>query len=277
MKQAIILEKVKLLRNEQPELGTIKLRVKLEQELEREDLKIGRDSFFRLLRENGLLIKPKRSYTITTNSYHHFKIWSDLVQRRAATMAEEIWLSDITYIRCQSGFAYLSLITDAYSRKIVGYHLGRNLKAEGPILAFERANAGRIYPGRPLIHHSDRGIQYCCEAYVRLLQKHQISISMTQTGSPYDNAIAERINGILKSEYGLNQTQLSFSKAQQAVERAVDLYNYHRPHFSCELKTPQYRHAQEQNKNKQNKLRKENIIQNQTESGITFLLNKSIQ
>lgn len=250
MKEAIILEKVRLIRNDQPKIGTIKLRKKLEQELKQEHLKIGRDCFFRLLRDNGLLIKARRRRFVTTNSNHRFKIWPDLVNRRPAIMAEQIWVSDITYIRCKSGFAYLSLVTDAYSRKIVGFNLSANLKAEGCICAIKTAIDARIYPQRPLIHHSDRGIQYCCDAYVKLLGQHQISISMTQSGSPYDNAIAERVNGILKTEYGLNQTQLSFKQAKQAIERAVYLYNYQRPHFSCELKTPQHRHAEAKNRRK---------------------------
>lgn len=277
MKEAIILEKVQLIRSEQPKIGVIKLRVMLQDELEQEHLKIGRDCFFRLLRENGMLIKSKRRYAVTTNSHHYFKIWPDLVNRRSAIMPEEIWVSDITYIRCKSGFAYLSLVTDAYSRKIVGYNLSRNLKAEGCIKAFTMAINGRVYPQRPLIHHSDRGIQYCCDAYVQLLLQHQIGISMTQSGSPYDNAIAERVNGILKNEYGLNQTQLSFDQAEQAVKSAIYLYNFQRPHFSCELKTPQRRHVEDNNRRKRNNQFQENNSEHQTISGRNFLVNKQNQ
>jgi len=277
MKEALILEKVRLIRNKQPKIGVVKLRVILQQELEKEHLKIGRDCFFRLLRENGLLIKSKRRHFVTTNSNHHFKIWPDLVNRRPAIMPEEIWVSDITYIRCKSDFAYLSLVTDAYSRKIVGYQLSHNLKAEGCIKAFTMAYKTRIYPKRPLIHHSDRGIQYCCDAYVKLLLHHQIGISMTQSGSPYDNAIAERVNGILKNEYGLNQTQLSFAQAEQAVQSAIYLYNFQRPHFSCELKTPQYRHAEGMNRRKQNNQFQESNSKHQTISGITSTENKQNQ
>lgn len=278
MKEAFILEKVRLIRNDQPKIGAIKLRVKLQDQLEKEHLSIGRDCFFRLLRENGLLVKPKRQYLSTTNSNHRFKIWPDLVNRRPAIMPEEIWVSDITYIRCKDGFAYLSLVTDAYSRKIVGYNLSPNLKADSCIKAFIMANNARIYPKRPLIHHSDRGIQYCCDAYVKLLLHHQINISMTQSGSPYDNAIAERVNGILKTEYGLRQTQWSFTQAQQAIQKAIYLYNYQRPHFSCELKTPQYRHAQNNNKRKQNNNQyQKNNSHHQTISGIKSIVNKQNQ
>jgi len=158
-------------------------------------------------------------------------------------MPEEIWVSDITYIRMKSGFLYLALVTDAYSRKIVEYNLSRDLKADSCIKALQMALNSRIYPQRPLIHHSDRGIQYCCKAYVELLQQHRLPISMTQNGSPYDNAIAERINGILKTEFGLRSTFESYATAKQNIDQAIDKYNCLRPHFSCDLKTPQHRHA----------------------------------
>jgi len=243
MKNGLILSKVREIRTDFPKMGSVKLRVMIEKELQDHHLSLGRDTFLQLLRDHDLLIKKRRSYVRTTNSNHHFKKWPDLINRRPATMAEEIWVSDITYLRIKSGFVYLALVTDAYSRKIVGYNLSRNLKADGCIKALKMAFDNRIYPQRPLIHHSDRGIQYCCDTYVRLLERHQISISMTQTGSPYDNAIAERINGILKMECGLDQTFNSFQDAEEKVIEAVSKYNYRRPHFSCQLKTPQYTHA----------------------------------
>jgi len=175
-------------------------------------------------------------------------------------MPEEIWVSDITYIRMKKGFLYLALVTDAYSRKIVGYNLSGDLKADSCIKALQMALNGRIYPHRPLIHHSDRGIQYCCNAYVELLQQHRLHISMTQSGSPYDNAIAERINGILKTEFGLRSTFESFTAAKQNVDQAVEKYNYLRPHFSCDLKTPQYKHAAPHVKPIQENLLKRQVI-----------------
>jgi putative transposase len=243
MKNGLILEKVREIRTDFPKMGSVKLRVMVEKELQNHHLSLGRDTFLQLLRDHDLLIKKRRSYVRTTNANHHFKKWPDLLNRRPATTAEEIWVSDITYLRIKSGFVYLALVTDAYSRKIVGYNLSRNLKAEGCISALKMAFNDRIYPQRPLIHHSDRGIQYCCDAYVRLLERHQVAISMTQTGSPYDNAIAERINGILKMECELDQTFTSFQHAGQKVLEAVTKYNHRRPHFSCQLNTPQYRHA----------------------------------
>jgi putative transposase len=158
-------------------------------------------------------------------------------------MPEEIWVSDITYLHSKNGFYYLSLITDAYSKKIVGYNLSHNLKATGCLRALQMALNSRLYPSRPLIHHSDRGIQYCCDAYVKALENSKIAISMTQNGCPYDNAIAERLNGILKAEMGLYDTFDSFKSASEKVNEAVRKYNQIRPHLSCDMQTPMYRHA----------------------------------
>lgn len=243
MKSGLILSKVLEIRADFPRMGGIKLRVMVKEALEDHHFSIGRDTFLQLLRDHDLLIKKRRCHVRTTNSNHHFKKWPDLINRRPATMPEEIWVSDITYLRIKSGSIYLALVTDAYSRKIVGYNLSRNLKAEGCIRALKIAFDNRLYPQRPLIHHSDRGIQYCCDAYVRLMERQQVAISMTQSGSPYDNAIAERINGILKMECGLDQIFPSFQCAEQNVHEAVTKYNQRRPHFSCQLKTPQYTHA----------------------------------
>lgn len=249
LKHELILEKVRLIRVDFPRMGGIKLRSMITKELAGHAFSLGRNSFFRLLGEHGLLVKPRRKHVSTTNSRHHFKKWPDLVNRQPSKMPESLWVSDITYIHTKGGFIYLSLITDAYSRKIVGYHLSRNLKATGCIEALKMALNSRIYPQRPLIHHSDRGIQYCCEAYVRMLEEHKIGISMTQSGSPYDNAIAERVNGILKSEFGFDGTFSRFKDVEQKVHDAINKYNLVRPHLSCELQTPQYRHTCVKRKN----------------------------
>jgi putative transposase len=203
---------------------------------------MGRDAIFDLVRANGMLVKSRKRYVCTTNSSHRYRIHPDLVQRRAAYRAEEIWVSDITYLSTISGFAYLSLVTDAYSRKIMGYYLSRDLKASGCLKALERALQTRIYPGRTLIHHSDRGTQYCCDAYVSRLGESGVRVSMTQTGSPYDNAIAERVNGILKTEFDLYRTFSSHGRASEAVENAIYKYNNIRMHTSCNYKTPQCMH-----------------------------------
>ena len=243
LKHTLVLEKVRQIKSELPQTGGIKMHFMLQQFMASHRISMGRDALFSMLKDNNLLVKPRRLYARTTNSFHYFKKWPDLVQRRKAIMAEEIWVSDITYLRTKKGFIYLSLVTDAWSRKIVGYNLSRNLKAEGCIKAFQMALKARLYPKRPLIHHSDRGIQYCCDAYVQLLLNQSVQISMTQNGSPYDNAIAERVNGILKQEFDLYQSFESYDQAKATVERAILSYNQIRPHFSCELKTPQFKHA----------------------------------
>lgn len=268
MKNELILEKVRAIRADFPKLGGIKLRSMISRELSNHPLSIGRDSFFRLLGENGLLIKRRRKPIRTTNSKHPYKKWPDLVKRRASRLPESLWVSDITYIHIKGGgYGYLSLITDAYSRKIVGYNLGRTLKADSCIKALKMALNARIYPHRPLIHHSDRGIQYCCEAYVRILEDHQISISMTQGGSPYDNAIAERMNGILKTEFGFDATFTRFQELEKRVQDAIRKYNFVRPHFSCELQTPQYRHAEVRLENRRVRPNRENKFRCKVKSG----------
>lgn len=243
LKKELVIQMVQDIRDDLPKTGTLKLQFMLKKSFEDHHISLGRDALFTLLRENNLLVKHKKRFATTTNSHHYFRIWPDLVNRRASIVPEEIWVSDITYLRTKSGFIYLSLITDAYSRKIVGYHLSHNLRASGPVRAFNMAFKNRLYPQRTIIHHSDRGIQYCCQEYVQLLVDHQIRISMTQDGNPYDNAIAERVNGILKGEFGLAETFDTYTQALGKVTDAIDKYNKLRPHFSCQLQTPQLTHA----------------------------------
>jgi len=246
IKEHIVLEEILAIREDLPMTGCLKLHIKLNNGfLQHHGIAMGRDAVFNLVRSNGLLIKPRRKWVYTTNSSHRFRIYPDLVQRRAAIRAEEIWVSDITYLRTTTGFLYLSLVTDAYSRKIVGYHLASDLKAIGCIKAINHAIKNRLYPSRPLIHHSDRGTQYCSDDYVRLLKENNIQISMTQSGSPYDNAIAERINGILKIELGLEKTFKSAAHAKACVDLSIYKYNNIRMHTSCEFQTPQNTHVSE--------------------------------
>ncbi|UIR54711.1 IS3 family transposase [Sphingobacterium sp. SRCM116780] len=245
IQDGMILEWVREIRSVLPRTGCVKLLHMLQQNLKAHHITIGRDAFSRLIRDNGMLIYPKRRYVTTTMSYHHYRKWPDMISRAKPLMAEQVWVSDITYLRTGTGFIYLFLITDAYSRKIVGYHLSQSLKASGCLSALQKAINGREYKQRPLIHHSDRGIQYCCDAYVELLQRNHIQISMTQSGSPYDNAIAERVNGILKTEFELYNTFESYSMAIEPVCRAIERYNNVRPHMSCKMMTPAQRHSQE--------------------------------
>lgn len=257
MQEELIVEMIKGIRKGLPKLGGMKLYNLLKEKITEHGIKIGRDAFFRLLQQNGLLVKKKRKYVLTTMSKHHFKRWPNLIENLIVDQPEELWVSDITYLRTETGFAYLFLVTDAYSRKIMGYHLSQDLKVKGCIIALNKALKARQYHGRELIHHSDRGIQYCCDQYVTLLLANKIQISMTQSGSPYDNAIAERINGILKTELGLDKTFRSYSDAIEPLAQSIYAYNNLRPHMSCDYLTPQQAHGK---KGKLNKRWKKNNI-----------------
>ena len=242
LQEELVLQWVLEIRSTLPRVGGIKLYFLIKDRLTEHNIKMGRDGLYRLLREHDLLIVPRRKYVRTTQSWHHYKKWPDLLQDYRPYGPDQVWVSDITFLRTVNGFIYLSLITDAYSRVITGYHLSQYLKASGCIAALTKALKSRRNPDTELIHHSDRGIQYCCDDYVQLLQKNDIRISMTQFGSPYDNAIAERVNGILKQEFGLDQTFKSYNEAIEPVAKAVYTYNHIRPHFSCDLKTPVQKH-----------------------------------
>ncbi len=192
---------------------------------------IGRDAMFGLLAANGLLIrKRKRKGYTTTQSRHRFKKYPHICKGFIPIAANQLWVSDITYIHTGNDFAYLSLITDAYSHKIVGFYLSKDLSAQGPLKALKMALAANKVTNN-LIHHSDRGVQYCCDAYVKLLKDNSIKISMTENGDPLENALAERLNGILKSEL-LEAAYSNFETAQKAVAIACSTYNYLRPHGS---------------------------------------------
>lgn len=243
MQETLIIELVRAQRISLPRIGGNKLLAMLNEEFNSHHIAIGRDRFFRLLSEHDLLIKPKKKHVRTTCSWHHYKKWPNLIQHLQPNAPEQLWVSDITYLRTDNGFIYLSLITDAYSRKIVGYHLSQYLRAQGCIIALNKALSSlKTTPPPALIHHSDRGIQYCCDAYVDILLNNNIRISMTQSGSPYDNAIAERVNGILKTELELDATFKSYSQAIAAVHQAIDVYNRLRPHLSCSNLTPMQAH-----------------------------------
>ena len=246
--EAFIIDKVKTIRKYIQRIGGLQLYTMLKKELQLHNIHIGRDRFYDLLRDHNLLIKIRKRYAITTNSNHPYYKWPDLTGNVITTAIEQLWVSDITYLRTENGFVYLSLITDAYSRKIVGFHVSQYLKAQGCIIALDKAisQLSTEKEKRKLIHHSDRGIQYCCESYTSVLQDNNINISMTQTGSPYDNAIAERVNGILKQQVGLNQVFKSYTAAVTAVCKAIDAYNCLRPHMSISNLTPQKAHLTKQ-------------------------------
>lgn len=199
----------------------------------------GRDSFFTLLRRHGLMLKPLKSHS-TTNSNHRFHKYKNLIKGLCVTSPDQLWVSDITYIGLEDGVCYLHLVTDAYSRKIIGWTLAPGLHSVYTLQALEMAIAGT---GRQyldgLVHHSDRGIQYCCDAYVKCLNDHHILISMTEDYKPTDNAIAERVNGILKSEWLDRMKKFSdIEEAQKEMERIITFYNERRPHMSIDMLTP---------------------------------------
>ena len=239
----LLLGQVLAHRRLQPRLGGRKLHEMLLPFMADHDLYMGRDQLFDLLRENDLLVKKhRRNQPRTTNSNHWLKRYPDLTTKLKLNRAGQLWVSDITYIRLTGNrFGYLSLVTDAYSRKIVGFHISDNLLAEGPVAALQMALGNRNGDG-PLIHHSDRGSQYCADEYVSLLKANEISISMTQRGDPRDNAIAERVNGILKQEL-LLEAYPSIKRAHQSVVAAVDIYNRIRPHSSLDMMTPDKAHT----------------------------------
>lgn len=214
----------------------------LQKEFETYEIKIGRDKFFEVLRNNGLLIKSKRSRTKTTCSYHHFNRYNNLIEKVVPVRANEVWVADITYLwlKPQEKFCYLSIVTDLYSRKIVGHSVHETLNVKGCIDALKQGLQGRKNKEESLIHHSDRGVQYCCHAYVKLLEKHQVQISMTQTGDPLENAVAERIHKTIKEEF-TNERQICFDNIEEAkkeIKKFIEFYNQKRPHRSVQWLTP---------------------------------------
>jgi len=215
----------------------------IEADLKRKDLKTGRDKLFMILRKNDLLIEHKRTYITTTDSKHWLKKYPNKVKDLKITAPEQVWVSDITYIKTDEGNCYLNLVTDAFSRKIMGYSIADNMTAEAMKPAYEMAIKQRCY-NHPLIHHSDRGLQYCSAEYVALSTNASITISMTENGDPYENALAERMNRTLKEEFGLGRLLPSKQQAFRLAAEAVELYNNRRPHWALKMKTPQAVHLQ---------------------------------
>lgn len=227
----IIIAEVLKYRVLQKHLGARKLLGEMGVFLQNHGFQIGRDAFFGLLSDRGLLVvKRKRKGCITTFSRHRYKKYPNLINGFIPLAANQLWVSDITYIHVGVGFAYLCLITDAYSHKTVGFRLCASLKAEGPLQALKMALASSEDVSK-LIHHSDRGVQYCCDEYVKLLEDNGVRISMTENGDPLENSVAERLNGILKTEL-LEHKYPNFTAAQKAIAVAISTYNFLRPHNS---------------------------------------------
>ncbi|MCW1734169.1 IS3 family transposase [Anaerorudis cellulosivorans] len=237
LKDEILLQLVLKERTLMPKIGARKLLVRLEPRLP-EDLLPGRDKFFDFLREHRLLVGKKRRRVRTTYSNHWMHKYPNLINDFTATRINQLWVSDITYIATAQGFLYLNLISDAYSREIIGWTIGETLEAMYTVRALEMALKRLPSNSEGLIHHSDRGIQYCCSDYVKKLSKHKVSISMTENGDPRENAIAERINGILKDEWMNMMLLMSPEDAKRQLKRIIMIYNCHRPHSSLGMKTP---------------------------------------
>jgi transposase InsO family protein len=235
--KARVVAMVRKERKEQPRVGGRKLYEALQPSFEASDLKVGRDYLFDILREYDMLIKRKKATCRTTFSHHRFYTYRNLVKSMTVTRPNQVWVSDITYIRTISGFCYLALITDMYSRKIVGYDISDSLELAGCLRALKLARR-QARPAAGLVHHSDRGFQYCSNQYVDELKKHGFQISMTEENHCYENAIAERVNGILKDEFYIDQVFYSLDYARLAVKNAIEIYNSKRLHLSLCYKTP---------------------------------------
>ncbi|MBS1532308.1 MAG: IS3 family transposase [Bacteroidetes bacterium] len=240
--EELIVQEVLRLRSRQKRIGTRKLQLLLKPFLSAHHLQIGRDALFELLAAHKLLIrKRRRRIPQTTFSGHWYRKYPNLIIDMPVLRPNALWVSDITYITLKDDFAYLSLVTDAYSRQIMGYYLSPNLLAEGCVKALRMA-LKRLPGNTMLIHHSDRGCQYCSTEYVEQLQSRHIAISMTQNSDPRENAIAERVNGIIKQEL-LETSYSNFTLAQQGIKKAVDIYNHERPHSSINMLTPFQAHS----------------------------------
>jgi len=230
------------IRKRHPRAGTRKLMVYLREELEVANIKIGRDALGKLLRENNLLVPKTRRFHITTDSKHFFYKSPNLLKEKEITHSEQFIVSDITYLKTDEGHAYLALATDPYSKKIMGYAVDDNMRVDLVKKALKMAHKNMIFAHDTVIHHSDRGIQYCCPDYSDFAEILNFTLSTTQQYDPYENAVAERINETLKYEYGLNKQSPNLKTLKKLVKQAVDIYNNQRVHWSLDLKTPEEVH-----------------------------------
>ncbi len=229
----LVQEKRKVL----PRIGTRKVYHLISEVMQQKEIKMGRDKLFTVMRDNGLLIAPRRRYVQTTNSRHRFKKYPNKARSLVVREPDQLWVSDITLIKAEDGYCYLNMVTDAYSRKIVGYAVADNMESESMIGALRMALKQKQPLSIPM-HHSDRGTQYCSDLYVNLMKRTNCIISMTENSDPYENALAERMNRTIKEEFGLDQIMKNKELVYKLVKEAIDLYNYYRPHLSLNMKTP---------------------------------------
>jgi len=239
----LVVEMVRAERGLQPRLGTRKLHYLMKERLEQAQAKVGRDRMFEILRDREMLVEPRISdYPTTTNSYHCLPVFKNLIKDREVSQPNQVWVGDITYVRTDEGMMYLSLLTDKMSRKIVGYHCGDSLEASGCVRALEMA-LEQLPEGSQPVHHSDRGSQYCCHEYVNRLVERGLGISMTEKDHCAENALAERMNGIIKGEYGVGQKFKTKADGLKAVDQSIYLYNTRRPHGSLGHRFPDQVHS----------------------------------
>ena len=238
LEEQLMVNTVQKIRRSQPRVGARKLQKMLLDF----GIDVGRDALFNVLRNHKMLIKPNKKYMRTTNSWHRFHKYSNLIKELEIVAPNQVWVADLTYLETLEGFCYLALITDTYSRKILGYNLSRSLAIEGCQRALTMALKSVVHPER-LIHHSDRGLQYCSAGYVDVLSRNGVRISMTEESHVYENALAERVNGILKNEFMLGEKLRSFEVAKELVDESIKTYNEQRLHMSLNYETPAYRYA----------------------------------
>lgn len=242
LQHELVIQRVHQIRASHYRIGTRKLFELIQPFLKENNIKMGRDSLFNLLGKNQLLIRKRIRKVNTTYSQHWMRKWPNLIKGKVLNKPNQLWVSDITFWKVADKFLYISLITDAYSKKVVGYSIAPTLEQKSTCMALIMAlNNNKNYDD--LTHHSDRGVQYCSHDYIKILKRNNIKISMTENGDPRENAVAERINGILKHEYLLRYKPKNIKQAEFILQKAVQLYNYERPHFSISLLTPEHVHA----------------------------------
>jgi len=240
----LIVQQVIAIRQNHPAIGVRKLHIMLQPFLAEHGIKIGRDGLFNLLAAYKLLVRRRKRKTATTQSWHRLHKYPNLIKGMQLTGPNQLWVSDITYYKTGENFTYISFISDAYSHKIIGFHAAATLEAVHSIAALKMAIKGVAgIKDCSITHHSDRGVQYCSDDYVKILRGENIAISMTQSGDPLENAVAERVNGIIKEEYLNHYTYKTKREVEQGLQAAVELYNTQRPHMSCDMLTPAAVHA----------------------------------
>ena len=225
-------------RKQLPRIGTRKVYYLIKEDLQEQGVKFGRDKLFELMRMYGLQIQPRRRYTQTTMSKHWLRKWPNITKGKKVQHQDQIWVSDITYIKTDEGNCYLNMITDAYSRKIMGYAVDDNMETDSMIEALKMAVRQRADSLVSTIHHSDRGLQYCSKEYALMTAKNNIALSMTENGDPYENALAERMNRTIKEEFGMDRKMKNKEQVKKLVEESIFLYNHKRPHLALNMKTP---------------------------------------